>query len=288
VCHNSLKTNAGPLPTMATMQFVAMLILAGTAAQSRAPSSPWLALETRPPAEGAMGVLVGNAPGKNKYEVAWSSGSTSVEDEANLVPTPEPWRLPTIGPSPWPAIFDVVEGRALVFGRQGWGWIDLHGDINRVAVRSSELHEALRRMDEELLKQRGEIFTRHKPILVVVKPQALRRRPGDDAPSAGAMPLGTDERQCSVGVDEMQRLVRPRTSKVTLTPRDVPIRVVEERDDWIKVVLPRRGTPIYSCMDGALISWDEHPAGWVRAAIPGPVKGTKVMLWHVMSWGTWP
>jgi hypothetical protein len=270
-------------------QHVVLAIAVAAASRDGLPSSPWLALSTRPPSDDAIGVLVGHAASGNSYQVTWSSGATSTEPETALVPTPDPWRLPTLGPSPWPAVFDVVDGRALVFGARGWGWIDLHGNRFRVALREKEVLAVLEALESDVSRQPHETYRRHQPTLVVLRRQELRKAPADDAPRSGVMPGGTTEGICEGG-GGVEQVIRPvRTdNRAKEVPGDIPIRVVERRGDWVRVILPRQGVPVYACQDGALVSWESAPAGWARAARAGPVTGTRTILWHVESWGASP
>ena len=179
----------------------------------------------------------------------------------------------------------------MVFGSRGWGWIDLHGDIKRVALREKEILQTLQSMEAEAAQRPGETFTRHQRATLVLLPrQTLRRRPNEDAPPARAMPTRLDAADCrnDGGLDESARTFIPRTAKAKEMRGDVPIRVAERRGDWIRVILPRHDLPVYHCFDGAMVPWESSPAGWALAARPGPAKGTKVMLWHETSLGPGP
>jgi hypothetical protein len=261
--------------------------LALATASTGLPSSPWLALRGTPPPNGAVGVIIGREATGNSYRVFWSLGGQSTERETDLVSTPDPDRLPTLGPLKWPAVFDVNGKYALVFGKRGWGWIEGSGDV---AYREKEIKETLEHLEEDVRKGSPGGFTRHGPTLVLLPQQQLRRGPGEDSPlSDRTMPTSWRSAGCRGGIGEIQsNPVLLNKEKATLVHGDIPVRVVERKGDWIKVILPKPELPVYQCCDGGLISWESVPAGWAQAAKPGPVPQTRVLLWHSTSWGWWP
>lgn len=270
----------GALATFLTLQL-------GAGAGESPARSPWLQFNGRPPPAGAVGVLVGS-PRHNHFRVTWADGSSSEEVEANLVATPEPWMLPTLGPLAWPAVFDTNEGMALIAGRKGWGWTAIPDkDQTRLIWFEEQLLDISGRLEAEA-KPTGDRsgYSFHDPNLIILEPQVLRQNPRDDAAPAG-LAEGTPTSAC-----ESSEKLRP-SLRITpqARPADIqpsPVRIVERRGDWAKVILPRKGIPWHSCFDKAVIAWDKKPAGWATLTKPGPVPGAKLRRWSIKAWGAWP
>src|SRR5688572_3789925 len=86
-----------------------------------ATSSPWLALRGKPSSRGAIGwLMMGSFVDVEVGEVRWLSGKPSRAKD--LLGTPEPRCLPSIGPLRVPAVFAIEGDDALVWSpSHGWG-----------------------------------------------------------------------------------------------------------------------------------------------------------------------
>jgi len=252
------------------------------------PSSAWLRLDGRPSSRGAVGVLVNDAGPDTSFHVIWADGSFSDEKESTLVASPEPDILPTVSPATWAAVFDVSNGMALVAGRRGWGWVTIQdGNVGSVLMFEPRLDQMAKSMEREVSEAAGlKGYSLHFPNLIILEAQTLRREPSEraaatrsvtEAPILSCEGAGTLHKVLDTPPDIKQARYRPS-----------PIRVVERKGDWGRVVLPKPGIPWYACFDKAAIAWEEQPAGWARLAKAGPVPGTKIRLWRIMAWGAWP
>lgn len=249
------------------------------------PASPWLTHKGPPPADAAIGVLMGSPGNTHHFLVTWADATTSREPEGSLLPTPEPWQLPTLGPLKWPAVFDARHGCAMVYGPRGWGWTPHELSLS---LFEEHLGAVSRRMQEEASKPPAAAsYVRHMTDLIVLSPQRLRAAPDEVAQptrSVDKAPVA----DCSEGGERTRAALAKGTPAGAVAQAAVPVRIVERRGDWAQVILPRPGAPWYRCMEGALIRWEERAAGWARLYRPGPLQKTKLRSWRFETWGFWP
>lgn len=267
------------------------------------PVSPWLLLEQAPSEEGALGILAGPGMGQQDFPLTGAQGAPlgSVPAVA-CVSVASP--ILDGEPSAYPAVFAEHQGRALVWGPSGWGWVDLQAARAQVTTLAGHL-EAVVNSTRLAIQERtsAEGWTLHSRWVLTLAPQAVRTEPREDAPyAAAAFPGG-----CLQG-DGVWRTARPGDFAagsmakplpfikldIKFAPRTVPeivARPFERRGDWLQVGFPRPGTSTFvtdahGVGDSAdnpalLVQWSPAPAGWVRLTRPGPVPGTALRQW---SW----
>ena len=267
------------------------------------PPSAWLLLGQAPPEEGALGILTGPGRGQQEFLLAPLKGGA-----AQAVPAIACLSLsaPMLEdePSGHPAVFALVQGRALVWGPGGWGWVDLTAGRAQVNPLAEHL-EAVLNSTRASIQQRtsAEGWSLHSRWLLTLGAQPVRTEPRDDAPFAAT---GFPEEQLQG--EGIWRAVRPQefaagsTAKplpllqldVVLAARPaagIPARPFERRGDWLQVGFPQAGTSTFladaqgvgESADNPvlMVKWAPLPAGWVRLYKPGPLPGTALRLW---SW----
>jgi hypothetical protein len=207
-------------------------------------------------------------------------------------------------PSAYPAVFALVQGRALVWGPAGWGWVELEAAQAQVTTLDAHL-EAVLNSTRAAIQDRtnAEGWTLHNFWLLVLAPQGVRSEPRDDAPFAATpFPEGRLQgegvwrapRQGDFAAGSQAKPMPLLRLDVTLPARAVATvvaRPFERRGNWLQVGFPRAGSVTYLAdrhgvgesadNPGLLVPWAEQPAGWIKLAKPGPVAGTTLRQW---SW----
>jgi hypothetical protein len=267
------------------------------------PPSPWLVLKQAPLEEGAMGILAGPGRGQQEFSLV-PPGATQGRAAPAVACVSLSAPILEGESSAYPAVFAQVQGRALVWGPSGWGWVELEAGRAQVTTLAGHL-DAVLNSTRAAIRDRtnGEGWTLHNRWLLTLTPQGVRTEPRDEAPFA-ATPF-PDGRLQGEGVWRATRpgefaagsQARPLPLlklNVTFQARRVPTvvaRPFERRGDWLQVGFPRPGTATYLADShgvgesadnpGLLVQWADQPAGWIKLAKPGPVPGTALRQW---SW----
>ena len=290
--------------SLALMGVAVLALLPGCRkGKPKPPPSPWILLEHAPPEEGALGILVGPGRGQQEFLLGPLKGG-----KTQAVPAIACLSLATPiledEPSAHPAVFAMVQGKALLWGPSGWGWLDL--GAGRAQVNSLSEHlEAVLNSTRAAIQQRSnaEGWSLHSRWILTLAAQPVRQEPRDDAPFS-AIPFPEEQLQG----EGIWRAVRPQEFAPGSTAKPHPLlqldvelaarpvagilaRPFERRGDWLQVGFPQAGTLTYladahgvgdSADNPALmVKWAPTPAGWVRLYKPGPLPGTALRLW---SW----
>jgi hypothetical protein len=289
-------------------------------------STPWLEMDRQPPEEGALGVLTGPGQGQQDFRVVWVKAKEGASipgleflewfrgPRLEKVMAVECLSLSTPlvagEPSEHPAVFAQDGNRALVWGGpSGWGWVDLAASRARVETLAQHLDIILGNLRASFANRTNvEGWTLHNRLMLVLALQPVRTEPRDDAPYAQvSFPDGRLEGEAlwrTPGTREFApgSSARPHAledldvQRMPRLVREVVVRPLERRGDWIQVAFPEAGTPTYlvdavglgeSAENQALlVKWSSQPAGWVRLYRRGPLEGTQVRLWSWHHYGS--
>lgn len=304
--------------------FLAVGLAPGCRRKATAPPTPWLALDTQPPEEGALGILTGPGRGQQAFSVTWvkkrpGDSLPGLEflawfrgPKAEKILAVECLSLsqPLVSgePSEHPAVFAVDGNRALIWGGpSGWGWVDLAKSRARVETLDAHLETLLAGMKEAREhRTSAEGWTLHNRLVLMPAQQAVRTEPRDGAPFAAAgFPAGGLEgegvwrtstpKEFSPGSNRPPRALADLDVQRAARPiREVVALPLERRGDWVQVAFPEAGTPTYrvdavglgeSAENPALLVKWAPPAGWIRLYARGPVEGTQVRRWSWVYYG---
>lgn len=85
-----------------------------------------------PKAGQALGTAIMHSPSDNVIAVHLLDGSVVQRREDQILPTPDEWVVPHIGPLRWPAVFAVEQQRLWIWTDGEWAWLD-RPDVGFVA-----------------------------------------------------------------------------------------------------------------------------------------------------------
>ena len=257
------------------------------------PRSPWTEVSTTPDARSSIGTLGLSDPNRNRVHVRWVDGTEADVNDTELLRSYDPWRLPTIGPISWPAVFAQDGHRVLVWGSGRWGWIELDAH-RRVIPIERDLDSVIAKMDAAIRARSSSAgYAVHEQSILILPAQPIRVTPDESAALAGrsvpesieVFSMSTCPSWSSGSEPPPDSLARPGGPAAQ---RPAVVRIASRRREWAEIVLPRQDAPVFECFPQLHVLWDSTPAGWVKLTESGPVTGSRTIRWRVQNWGTWP
>ncbi len=266
------------------------------------PDSAWRRRSSPPPPAAGIGVLVHaltvEPVGTFRYKVRWIGGEASEELPDSLLASPEGDLVPMLAPSKLPAVFDIDETEALVWGKRGWGCVSRNvGSKDAFKALNALLERAVESIEHEVREQtNSDKYTLHNALAITVSAQGLRNEPNQDGGADTGRSTRSTYESCLRLLEPIPpTLNAPPLAAVLKSSRSVlrscvpAVRILRRAGDWAQVVLPDARHPVFDMGGGRLaIRWANEPSGWIRLSTPGPVSGSRLIQWHIVRWVSIP
>lgn len=259
-------------------------------------TSPWLQYQAEPPAAAAVGDLTYfmdgplNVPSRRDIEIRWMNGQRTTYVRDKFLSNPEGDTVPILGDPHTPAVFAVQGDDALVRGDLGWACAPtkLAGQ-NMFRSFDEYLAQVIATMNGEAEHPDGDRHVLYRNVVLTVQPQPLRVEPREDARPSGiettaTMPCLRSTDRFGFGTSSVPDSATIKRLKWSQAGCYQPVRVVERKGHWARLVLPSTDGPMYDLDPGLLVAWNEQPSGWAKIEDDGPVPGSRMIKWSIKNW----